>query len=173
MIISVIGNIGCGKSTFLEEIKKSEKFKNDDYISIDECRLRAAEFDQNNNSWEIEDRAWEIFLEQIYNSQNKRLFIESSGLSKKLLNAYSIIKKENQFLYIVKIYCSKETSKNRVLTRKKQIIPFPYNEEELEAIDYMAKEIKKLTCNLTLNSDKLSSMELVYEFQEKFLRETP
>lgn len=169
-LISTVGNIAVGKTTFLKAVRELPYFKDDCFITIDKCRLDSAakKVVGVDDSLEIENRAWDSFRSSILtNLKTRRVFIESSGLSWRLRGIYSHPEMVDH-IYVVKLSCSSGEERKRLLQRKTPPIPFPYDLEPDKAIEMMKDGIDKLPCNIELSTQTAPPKELADVFLVEF-----
>ena len=120
-----MGNIGVGKTTYINQLRKKKKYKNFKYIALDEYRFKY----NKKNTIEGEEKAQLKLIEDI--QKYKDIILESSGTGKwyeSYLKSYESVFDDKIIEIILEDTIENCLLKNK--TREKvgyQLPPFPYD----------------------------------------------
>ena len=126
MMLSITGNIGVGKTTYIKEIKKLVKYKNFKVITLDDFRRKW----NKENTIKGEERAQKELIKAL--SQHRNIILESSGTGKWFPEYLQSYRKAFNIETIHSLLL-RDTVKNckaRHLQRERdgyKLPPFPYN----------------------------------------------
>lgn len=132
MNILIVGNICSGKTSIAKELNRIGCVNS--VVSIDELRR-----EHSDGTFAGEFKAWHLFLKELQEADGNSMF-EFSGTGKNSWFVREIMKKSNW----VTIFCSCDRSilRQRIKNRENDV-PFPYDLEIEDSIDYIGKELQK------------------------------
>ena len=134
MIINIIGAPASGKSTFASRfIVEHPEYR---YCSIDAYRLEYAD----------EEKAWDNLGYNALN--NKIVLLESSGLSWRLNEIFMEAKFNKTPILTIAFIGQADILHQRLNERQKRKIPYPYNFDEHQTIDFVVKKLSEGVINI-------------------------
>lgn len=167
--IIVFGNIASGKSSFARALAQElEGFK---YICFDQVRIDIYLENHLKRSIEREEMAKKRCRNLLLN--NKLVVFETLAVSDYYNKILPELKQKFNKLIFVKVDCSAFTCKRRYFKRNMDgyfCIAPPFNQKLSidEYIDQTDREQKKLNYDIALNSENMSTKEMIAGFKNIF-----
>jgi len=136
MLLSLIGNIGTGKSTFARWfIRRHPSWI---HKSIDDFRLKSSQIAQTlreRNPIQIENRTWEFVTAWCNKNLEQDKIFEHTGTIYRVNNVYHNKLIVQQGIYVVKLVGSANFCKRNIKSRQKAKMPYPYDMNDCEGAD--------------------------------------
>lgn len=127
MIINLVGPPAIGKSTFAARfVLEHPEFQ---YCSIDNYRI----------AYEDEDLAWHKLTQDIIKKRN--VVLETCGLSYRLRDIFNNETIRRRPMFTVALTGDLDTILERLTTRQKKEIPYPYHYTEQETVQFVLEHL--------------------------------
>jgi adenylate kinase family enzyme len=134
MVINLCGPPAAGKSAFAARfILEHPDFT---YLSIDAFRIECKD----------EDEAWSKLAGAVL--KNKKVLLESSGLSWRLMFIFAALKEgekiDDREVFTILFTGKREILLERLKNRQKRSVPMPYHQDEIEFLDWSIEHMHEL-----------------------------
>ena len=167
MLVSLIGNMGVGKSRFASWFKY--RHPNWAYKSIDDFRRTAVLTYNKKGSrspLQIERYAWKLAKQwNISNLAGDRIF-EHTGTVWRVSEVYNSC--TDKKIYVIKLLGNLHYCEKNVKTRKKEKLPYPYNLPDSYSLAVTNNMLGNIHANLVAKLDK-GREEEVFELIEWYI----